>query len=895
MSGTLTLPRNYPPRFRPCLWSFHHPRDHGNMCEKKTFTTSLRGEDLCISSIGTKRSFGLGTSLVLFHPTVFLLGSMFLLMLGSGEPPLEASAAEVLPGTDEFTLAGDPAASMLEGMHTFLDTQIRRVRNQRIATWEKLLPRDSATTQEDREKIEAELERLRERLRHICGVRDHLAPEPKLLTRSGISQSSLLARSELVEIHEVSWPAFDDVTGEGLLLLPVGREASANVIAIPDADQDPEEIVGLAQGPSANSAWALRLAETGCRVLVPVLVSRRIQPVYRVKLTEREYIYRSAYELGRHVLGYEIQKILAGLQALRAIDGETGGSEENGRRILPLAVMGWGEGGQLALLTGAICGGNGFSWPKPAANPAWPASAWYLTEQGSSQNHNPLRLQLIAVSGFFAPREVMWQEPMDRNIFGFLKQFGCAELVALAAPAQVVIEAAPFPAVTVPAGLGGSPGKIVTPSQEEIAEEFRRAQMLTDKLKPFIPCSELPALLANNSASMPPFGDETLLAILGKLGIPTPARSAWQSRLEIFRKLDPAPRRSRQLHELERHNQWLLEESPFVRREKFPWTDTGIAKKATLEEYSQAIEPYREFFSREVIGTIDLPLADPRPRTRRWKETDAWVGYEVMLEVFEPSVFAYGILLIPKDLRPQERRPVVVCQHGLEGRPQETIEGDHRAYHDYAAKLAERGFVVFAPQNPYIFGDKFRLLQRKLNPLGCTLFSLIIPQHRQILNWLKTLPFVDGTRIAFYGLSYGGKTAMRVPAVLTDYCLSICSADFNEWVWKNAATNTRGRYSYVFTGEYEIFEFDLGSTFNYGEMAALIAPRPFMVERGHYDGVAPDETVAYEFAKVRYLYAATLGIPERCVIEWFVGPHTIHGQGTFEFLHRFLNWPVPQK
>ena len=36
-------------------------------------------------------------------------------------------------------------------------------------------------------------------------------------------------------------------------------------------------------------------------------------------------------------------------------------------------------------------------------------------------------------------------------------------------------------------------------------------------------------------------------------------------------------------------------------------------------------------------------------------------------------------------------------------------------------------------------------------------------------------------------------------------------------------------------------EFDLGNTFNYGEMAGLIAPRPFMVERGHDDGVAPDE------------------------------------------------------
>ena len=33
-----------------------------------------------------------------------------------------------------------------------------------------------------------------------------------------------------------------------------------------------------------------------------------------------------------------------------------------------------------------------------------------------------------------------------------------------------------------------------------------------------------------------------------------------------------------------------------------------------------------------------------------------------------------------------------------------------------------------------------------------------------------------------------------------------------------------------------------------------------MVERGHFDGVAPDETVAYEYAKIRRLYQAQLGI-----------------------------------
>ncbi len=133
---------------------------------------------------------------------------------------------------------------------------------------------------------------------------------------------------------------------------------------------------------------------------------------------------------------------------------------------------------------------------------------------------------------------------------------------------------------------------------------------------------------------------------------------------------------------------------------------------------------------------------------------------------------------------------------------------------------------------------------------------------------------------------------MRIPPLVSNYCLSICSADFNEWVWKNAST--RSPYSYVWTKEYEIFEWDLGSTFNYSEMAALIAPRPFMVERGHFDGVAPDEKVAHEFAKVRFLYEARLGLKDMAEIEWFVGPHTIHGVGTFDFLHRHLNWPKPE-
>jgi hypothetical protein len=348
---------------------------------------------------------------------------------------------------------------------------------------------------------------------------------------------------------------------------------------------------------------------------------------------------------------------------------------------------------------------------------------------------------------------------------------------------------------------------------------------------------------------------------------------------------DIRARQQRQLHELDRHNQQLLVECAEVRRKFMDKLDVS-----SVDAFMKTALPYRELFATEVIGRFDLAPLPPNVRSRRVYDEPKFTGFEVVMDVF-PDVIAYGILLLPKGIKEGEKRPVVVCQHGLEGRPRDVADPkiDSPAYHQFAVRLAEEGFITFAPQNLYIFQDRFRSLQRKANPLKKTLFSVMVPQHQQLTDWLKSLPYVDPARIAFYGLSYGGKSAMRIPPLVKNYCLSICSADFNEWVWKNASTHSS--YSYVWSGEYEIFEYDLGSTFNYAEMASLIAPRPFMVERGHFDGVGPDEAVAYEFAKVFYLYDAKLGIGDRCAIEFFVGPHTINGKGTFAFLQRQLNWP----
>ena len=251
-------------------------------------------------------------------------------------------------------------------------------------------------------------------------------------------------------------------------------------------------------------------------------------------------------------------------------------------------------------------------------------------------------------------------------------------------------------------------------------------------------------------------------------------------------------------------------------------------------------------------------------------------------------LFAWGILLVPKDITPGQRRPVVVCQHGRSGVPKDTIEEGgvgELYYRRFAARLAERGFVTFSPHALYRGEDRYRWLSRKGNGIKASLFSFIIAQHDQSLRWLQSLPFVDPKRIGFYGLSYGGEAAVRVPAVLQQYALSICSGDFNKWTWKVAAPDYPNPF--MSSVEWEMPYFNMGSTFDYAEMASLIFPRPFMVERGHHDGVARDQFVAYEYARIAWLYDQ-FGLADRIQIEYFNGGHTINGEGTFKFLDRRL-------
>ncbi len=709
--------------------------------------------------------------------------------------------AQSLPGTELLEPNEDFSKRMVAGIDQFA---LRRIEQSR------------ASRKPDRERLKA-----------ILGVVDTRLPIKSLELVGDTNTPALLLETNNMRIFRVRWPVLEGVFGEGLYLQPKGKSL-ARIIWLPDASATPESMV---------DQW---LAASRCEVVIPTLISRdstySTNDKFNVKtnIPHREWIYRQSYELGRHIIGYEIQKVLSLLDWF-----------ESQPEQLPIVAAGVGEGGMLAMYCGAI----------------------------------DKRFDAVSVTGYFGPRERVWQEPLYRNVFGLLRDFGDAEIASLIAPRPLVIEHRSFPEVYGPptAQPGersiAAPGRLSALSASETKAEVERAKQIapgswihflqdTQGLRSIVPVA-----LSGDVA-------EAILSAGGN------------SNGSIELPVDRA-RQKRQVRELEAHTQGLIVECEAEREKQF-WRKLPLSPPSEFETYT-AVE--RERFWNEVIGRLPDPDAAMNAKSRLVRETEHVVIYEVTLDVWQ-DVFSWGWLCLPKDIKLDEKRPVIVCQHGLEGVPADVFNDDtssaaFKSYKAFALRLAELGFVTFAPHNPYRGQDSFRTLQRKLNPLGLTLYSVINGQHQRILEWLKSQPFTQPEKIAFYGLSYGGKSAMRTPAVLTDYCLSICSGDFNEWVRKCVTTDMP--MSYIHTGEYEIWEWNMGRTFNYAEMAALIAPRPFMVERGHNDGVGIDEWVNYEYAKVRRLYNK-LNIGDSTTIEHFNGPHTIHGVGTFEFLKQNLDW-----
>ena len=167
------------------------------------------------------------------------------------------------------------------------------------------------------------------------------------------------------------------------------------------------------------------------------------------------------------------------------------------------------------------------------------------------------RIESTLVSGYFQPREEVWKEPIYRDVWGLLEEFGDAELAAMIAPRKLIVEASRAPEIAGPPAStserkGAAPvGAIVTPSLESVRKEVSKARPAFASLK----VENNLQLVPSNDGQGLPGSWEALTALLRSIGSRTqPATQRFRStarrapRLRSSSATPPAVRSARRAH-----------------------------------------------------------------------------------------------------------------------------------------------------------------------------------------------------------------------------------------------------------------------------------------------------------------------------------------------------------
>ncbi len=288
---------------------------------------------------------------------------------------------------------------------------------------------------------------------------------------------------------------------------------------------------------------------------------------------------------------------------------------------------------------------------------------------------------------------------------------------------------------------------------------------------------------------------------------------------------------------------------------------------------------------RQLIGHVpsgDVPL---NPKTELALATDRYKLYRITLDVTE-GVEVYGNLLVPNGIR--DLRAAVICQHGLSGTPEMTTGlgmTKDTPYHEFARCLAENGYVVFSPYLMQRKTEEINRLVRMADAVGMMRVAMPIAKTNRIIDFLEGLPFVDGERIGYYGLSYGGYSAIWISPLAPRLSAVVISGHFNDW--RSKITNDTLRTSYLWHPDEDFYNWDILHRFTHPELIAIAAPRPTCVEFAQRDGITTPEWTAYAWQQV-VEWRDHLGFADRVELDHFDGVHEIQAIGATDFLDRFL-------
>jgi dienelactone hydrolase len=300
----------------------------------------------------------------------------------------------------------------------------------------------------------------------------------------------------------------------------------------------------------------------------------------------------------------------------------------------------------------------------------------------------------------------------------------------------------------------------------------------------------------------------------------------------------------------------------------------------------------------ECLGFLDTPKVAAKPREIEAVDRGSYVRHKIVIRTSAKSELPL-YLLVPKKLK--QRTPAVLALHGHgygvkdivglweDGSERKVVDGYHR---DFACGLAERGFIVAAPEIS-CFGERQMRKPEEfhavgLNPtcynvatytmmLGKSAAGLRVMDAMRIVDYLQTRKDVDGDNIGVMGISGGGMHAFFSAAMDPRIKASVISGYFCDWRHSILAM-------FHCTCNFVPGLLNLGEL---SDLAGLIAPRPLLVEHGTRDDIFPIEQVKSAVSKAKRAWKL-FDADAALATDYFEGRHRINGPAAFEFLAKHL-------
>lgn len=256
-----------------------------------------------------------------------------------------------------------------------------------------------------------------------------------------------------------------------------------------------------------------------------------------------------------------------------------------------------------------------------------------------------------------------------------------------------------------------------------------------------------------------------------------------------------------------------------------------------------------------------------------------------------PGIHSVGFYLRPRSADRQRKLPLVIAAHGRIGTPAPTADGTLHIVQpnnrDMAWHALQRGYAVWQPLYVHYGeqGDDFRdRLTVRAWQAGTSLPAIEIAKTVKALDVLLQRPDIDAGRVAMVGLSYGGFYTLYTTALEPRIRVAVVAAYLNDRAAVLEVSEPYGFLDWRFQ--------DSLSMWRDPAVAALVAPRPLLIEAGNQDQLFPIEGARRAAGETAQVYTR-LGAAERFKFLEFVGRHDFHGKAAMDFVDEHLQHGAP--